>query len=83
MLILFKRKRSRSIKFWTDWYNIYNAFQQVVFGGKTQNIQNLTLYGIIPQIGEDMDTEQLCLYVQSGDGEFTQKLNDEKMIWGV
>jgi hypothetical protein len=74
---------SRVIKFWTDWYNIYNAFQQVVFGGKTQNIQNLTLYGIIPQIGEDMDTEQLCLYVQSGDGEFTQKLNDEKMIWGV
>jgi len=74
---------NRLKKFWTDWFSIYDAYQQVVFGGKPQDIQNLTLYGGVPQVTEEFDGLQVCLYKQDGDGEFTQKLEGKTITFGV
>ena len=49
-----------------------------IFNGATIQSKNLTLYGGVPQVTQEFDTTQVCLFKQdSVEGEFTQNLKDE------
>lgn len=58
--------------FWKDWHLQLDAYQQVIFAGKPQSPKNIVLYGGLPQVASIFDIESCVLYVQDGDGEFTQ-----------
>ena len=58
--------------FWKDWHSQLDAYQQVIFAGKPQSPKNIVLYGGLPQIASIFDLDTCVLYVQDGDGEFTQ-----------
>jgi hypothetical protein len=68
--------------FWSNWYTQLDAYQQVVFGGADQKIKNLVLYGIIPQVGEEHDTSQLCIFDQkSAVCQYTQRSDGKTRTW--
>jgi len=74
----------RLTKFWVVWNAQLDAYSSVYFGGKTAKPKNLILYGGVPQVTEEMDTTQVCLFNQdSVEGEFSQKLGNEEnpKIW--
>ena len=62
----------RVIKFWYQKNEIFNDLQQVIFGGKTKDIQNFVLYGAIPQVESMHDLDQIVLFNQK-DGSIYQK----------
>ena len=44
--------------------------------------KNMTLYGGVPQVTEEFDTTQVCLFVQdSVEGAYTQRLDGELVTW--
>ena len=73
---------ARLTKFWVDWNNQLDAYSEVWFDNANVDPKNLTLYGGVPQVTEEFDTEQTCLFVQDSlEGEFTQKLNGKLVTW--
>jgi hypothetical protein len=73
---------TRLTKFWVDWYTQLDNYSNVYFGGAPIKPKNLVLYGGVPQVTEEFDTTQVCLFVQdSVEGEFTQKLNEKLRSW--
>jgi len=63
---------NRVTKFWYKKNEILNDFQQVIFGGKTKDIQNFVLYGAIPQVESMHDLNKLVLFNQRN-GSLYQK----------
>ena len=63
---------TRVTKFWYRKNEILNDFQQVIFGGKTKDIQNFVLYGAIPQVESMHDLNKLVLFNQRN-GSLYQK----------
>ena len=63
---------NRVTKFWYRKNEILNDFQQVIFGGKTKDIQNFVLYGAIPQVESMHDLNKLVLFNQRN-GSLYQK----------
>ena len=73
---------SRLTKFWVDWNNQLDAYSSVVFNDTTAMPKNMTLYGGVPQVTEEFDTTQVCLFVQdSVEGEYTQRLDGKLVTW--
>ena len=73
---------ARLTKFWVDWNNQLDAYSEVWFDNANVDPKNLTLYGGVPQVTDEFDTEQACLFVQDSlEGEFTQKLNGKLVTW--
>ena len=72
----------RLTNFWKDWDTQLTAYSAVFFGDKSVQPRNLTLYGGVPQVTEEFDTAQVCLFRQdSVSGEFTQKLDGKLKSW--
>jgi hypothetical protein len=73
---------ARLTKFWVDWYAQLDAYKDTYFNGQPIKPRNLTLYGGVPQVTEEFDTTQVCLFVQdSVTGEFTQKIDGKIEYW--
>jgi len=73
---------TRLTKFWLAWHTQLDNYSNVYFGGAPIKPKNLILYGGVPQVTEEFDTTQVCLFVQdSVEGEFTQKLNEKLRSW--
>ena len=69
-------------RFWVDWHTQFDNYSHVVFGNASITPKNLTLYGGVPQVTEEFDTTQVCLFVQdSVEGEFKQKMSDGWVHW--
>ena len=69
---------TRLTKFWVDWNTQLDNYSDIIFNGATIQSKNLTLYGGVPQVTQEFDTTQVCLFKQdSVEGEFTQNLKDE------
>ena len=69
---------TRLTKFWVDWNTQLDNYSDIIFNGATIQPKNLKLYGGVPQVTEEFDTTQVCLFKQdSVEGEFTQNLKDE------
>lgn len=62
---------NRMNSFWAKKNEILSSFQQVIFNGKTQDIQNFTLYGGVPQIAKNYNLRKLVKYNQL-DGSLSQ-----------
>jgi len=72
----------RLTRFWVDWHTQFDNYSHVVFGNASITPKNLTLYGGVPQVTEEFDTTQVCLFVQdSVEGEFKQKMSDGWVHW--
>jgi hypothetical protein len=73
---------ARLTKFWVDWYAQLDAYKDTYFNGQPIKPRNLTLYGGVPQVTEEFDTTQVCLFVQdSVTGKFTQKIDGKIEYW--
>ena len=73
---------TRLTKFWVDWHTQLDNYSDVYFGGVPIKPKNLVLYGGVPQVTEEFDTTQVCLFIQdSVEGEFIQKLNGKLRSW--
>ena len=54
----------------------------IITGGLEQYTARLTKFWVDPQVTEEFDTKQTCLFVQDHvDGEFTQKLDGKLVTW--
>lgn len=62
---------NRMNKFWSKKNECLSSFQQVIFNGKTKDIQNFTLYGGVPQIAKNYNMMKLVKYNQL-DGSLSQ-----------
>ena len=62
---------SRMNKFWSKKTEILNSFQQVIWGGKSKDIQNFVLYGGVPQVSSEHNMKKIVKYNQL-DGSLTQ-----------
>ena len=62
---------TRMNKFWMKKNELLSAIQQVIFNGKTQDIQNWVLYGSPPQIEKNYNMNKIVKYNQL-DGSLSQ-----------
>ena len=68
--------------YFRDTNGMFSLNLSVFFGDKSVQPRNLTLYGGVPQVTEEFDTAQVCLFRQdSVSGEFTQKLDGKLKSW--